>query len=517
MKESKNLGQRANPLFFVYPLYLGTRYRQIGVHSHWHRVGCSITLGLGLALAFVTQATGFEEFIPTNPESYLAPTPYAPEPDPADSYTDPGYDDPNYPEPAYEEPGFAPDYAEPAYSEEPIDTAVPLVPAPSAPLNIPQSEAQSPANSPLTNPDSANLYIDATDYSIGATGSYESPATVIFSERSTGCETVVGLGDDVSGLCASTPPGVATGNGLVPPGSDGNPIYNQLGVFGSNNPQNVYNGADSTYGSVGNWADSGSGFSGGSSGQIPIARLGGSGISPMTGSGLAYYNRTKRPPALAGNGDTSLLFPLSIPAPITSLFGWRQHPVLGYGRFHTGIDVGADTGTPVVASYSGQVSIADWLGGYGLAVVLDHGGKSQETLYGHLSELFVKSGEQVKQGEVIGRVGSTGMSTGPHLHFELRRLTDQGWVAINPQNQIEFALAGLLKVLKVAEVPSASFIATLPDKIKDAETGVPQLPPLPPGMDIMVPQLEPPTTNFGFKEDLELRAKQQPNTSQIPD
>ncbi|WRH69149.1 MAG: M23 family metallopeptidase [Planktothrix sp. GU0601_MAG3] len=172
----------------------------------------------------------------------------------------------------------------------------------------------------------------------------------------------------------------------------------------------------------------------------------------MSNSGLTYYNRTQRPAAVRGNGNTSVLFPLTIPSPITSLFGWRQHPVLGYGRFHTGIDLGADEGTPVVASYSGQVSVADWLGGYGMAVVLNHSEKSQETLYGHLSELFVKPGELVKQGEVIGRVGSTGVSTGPHLHFELRKLTSQGWVAIDPRNDIEVGLAQLLNTMKVAQV-----------------------------------------------------------------
>ncbi|MBS0017639.1 MAG: M23 family metallopeptidase, partial [Arthrospira sp. SH-MAG29] len=242
--------------------------------------------------------------------------------------------------------------------------------------------------------------------------------------------------------------------------------------------------------------------------QVPVAGLspvqvGPISMSAMSNSGMSYYNRTMRPPKLPGNSDTHLLFPLSIPAPITSLFGWRQHPVLGIGRFHTGIDFGADTGTPVVASYSGEVTLADWLGGYGLTVVLNHPKKSQETLYAHLSELFVKPGEFVEQGEVIGRVGSTGMSTGPHLHFELRKLTNEGWVALDPQLQIEFALAQLINTLRVAEVPAEEFIAALPNQTKNWETGLPQLPPLPPGMDIIVPNLEPPTINFGFKENIE--------------
>ncbi|NDG01513.1 MAG: M23 family metallopeptidase, partial [Synechococcaceae bacterium WBB_32_011] len=73
-------------------------------------------------------------------------------------------------------------------------------------------------------------------------------------------------------------------------------------------------------------------------------------------------------------------------------------------------------------------------GGYGIAVELEHRNPQRRTLYGHLSELFVQTGEEVRQGEVIGRVGSTGLSTGPHLHFELRRPDAGGWVAVNPGN-----------------------------------------------------------------------------------
>jgi murein DD-endopeptidase MepM/ murein hydrolase activator NlpD len=98
-------------------------------------------------------------------------------------------------------------------------------------------------------------------------------------------------------------------------------------------------------------------------------------------------------------------------------------------------------GTPVLAAYAGQVAIADWLGGYGLTVVLEHAEGTAETLYGHLSELFVKEGEKVKQGDVIGLVGSTGNSTGPHLHFELRELTREGWLAMDPGTQLEYAMA----------------------------------------------------------------------------
>ncbi|MEG4066957.1 peptidoglycan DD-metalloendopeptidase family protein [Microcoleus sp. Pol11C2] len=217
-------------------------------------------------------------------------------------------------------------------------------------------------------------------------------------------------------------------------------------------------------------------------------------VSSGSNTGFAYYNLTPRPAGLPGNGNTSLLFPLSIASAITSPFGWRTHPVMGYGRFHTGTDLGAPMGTPVLAAYAGQVAIADWLGGYGLTVVLNHNKKSQETLYAHLSELFVKPGEWVKQGETIGRVGSTGMSTGPHLHFEVRQMTDQGWVAIDPGSQLEFALAkmiGSLETAKVPQMPKMVEIQTA-NSLKDLENDLPQLPPLPLGMDIEVHNLQPP-------------------------
>jgi murein DD-endopeptidase MepM/ murein hydrolase activator NlpD len=145
------------------------------------------------------------------------------------------------------------------------------------------------------------------------------------------------------------------------------------------------------------------------------------------------------------------MFPLTIPAAITSIFGWRIHPITGNHRFHSGTDLGAPLGTPVLAAYAGNVAIANFLGGYGLTVVLDHNEFTQQTLYGHLSETFVQPGEWVEQGTVIGRVGSTGNSTGPHLHFETRQLTPEGWVATDPGAQLESSLAHLVEALRVAE------------------------------------------------------------------
>ena len=106
-------------------------------------------------------------------------------------------------------------------------------------------------------------------------------------------------------------------------------------------------------------------------------------------------------------------------APIVSGFGNRVHPVYGTVRMHTGVDLGASTGTAIRAAGSGVVVTAASMGGYGMATVIDHGG-SLATLYGHQSSIGVSEGQEVTQGQVIGRVGCTGTCTGPHLHFEVR-------------------------------------------------------------------------------------------------
>ncbi|MEH2155711.1 murein hydrolase activator EnvC family protein [Nostoc sp.] len=107
-------------------------------------------------------------------------------------------------------------------------------------------------------------------------------------------------------------------------------------------------------------------------------------------------------------------------APTSSPFGWRMHPILGYRRFHAGLDFAASYGSKIRAADSGTVIFAGWYGGYGRAVIIDHG-KGITTLYGHTSELYVTEGQTVERGQAIGAVGSTGFSTGPHLHFEVRR------------------------------------------------------------------------------------------------
>jgi murein DD-endopeptidase MepM/ murein hydrolase activator NlpD len=151
-----------------------------------------------------------------------------------------------------------------------------------------------------------------------------------------------------------------------------------------------------------------------------------------------------------GEAATQLIYPLSSPAPTTSSFGWRTHPITGSRRFHSGVDIGAPMGAPVVAAGTGIVMSSGWLGGYGKAIVIQHNGV-QQTLYGHLSEVFVQPGQRIEQGTVIGRVGSTGNSTGPHLHFETKVATADGWIAVDPGDDIKYALDNLRRVAPFAQ------------------------------------------------------------------
>jgi murein DD-endopeptidase MepM/ murein hydrolase activator NlpD len=118
-----------------------------------------------------------------------------------------------------------------------------------------------------------------------------------------------------------------------------------------------------------------------------------------------------------GTGSGSLSWPVS--GPVTSPFGWRIHPILGYKKFHTGIDIGVGYGVPIHSAAAGTVIYATWMGGYGNVIIVDHG-NGLSTLYAHQSSLAVGSGARVARGQTIGYVGSTGFSTGPHLHFEVR-------------------------------------------------------------------------------------------------
>ncbi|WP_375383068.1 M23 family metallopeptidase [uncultured Sphingomonas sp.] len=130
---------------------------------------------------------------------------------------------------------------------------------------------------------------------------------------------------------------------------------------------------------------------------------------------------------------------------ITSGFGMRFHPILGFSRMHKGIDISAPVGTPVFAVIDGTVLSARWSGGYGNFIRLAHGG-GMTSGYGHLSRIAVQAGQAVRRGQIIGYVGSTGLSTGPHLHWEIAR----GGVMVNP---LQIAQAGIA-TLGVTAMPA---------------------------------------------------------------
>ena len=120
----------------------------------------------------------------------------------------------------------------------------------------------------------------------------------------------------------------------------------------------------------------------------------------------------------SANASGSFLWPVASYVYVSSRFGLRVHPITGEKKSHTGIDIASNQGTAVYASDGGTVTLAGWNGGYGNCIMIDHG-NGYVTLYGHLSSISVSVGQTVSQGATIGAVGSTGNSTGPHLHFEV--------------------------------------------------------------------------------------------------
>lgn len=296
----------------------------------------------------------------------------------------------------------------PAVKEQPA-----IAPAPTAPISAPTSiEIKSennfksaPANNSVgissnsREPIQVNIETTSNSSSKAATRRSQ-PVEIVLENRSSGCQTKASdLAGRSANLCA---PEVAI------------------------NKQNYYQNGNVLYAAA----------SGDTS--LQVRRLTPEEIAAMS---------------LPSNGDKQMLFPLLVPSTISSLFGSRVHPVTGQVRFHQGTDLAAAEGTPVVAAFSGRVEIAGWLGGYGLIVVISHG-DTHETRYAHLSEVLVKSGQEVKQGTVIGLVGSTGLATGSHLHFEIWKKMQEGLVAIDPTPQLMLAMEQLQKYL--AQSPKSS-------------------------------------------------------------
>lgn len=150
----------------------------------------------------------------------------------------------------------------------------------------------------------------------------------------------------------------------------------------------------------------------------------------------SYGNATQIiPPIFFAAGG----YPLPFRVEVTSNYGWRINPVTGEYAFHSGIDLGAPLGTPTLATAAGVVQFAGWAGGYGNLIELSHGGFGSR--YAHLHTIQVIAGQRVKQGQQIGLVGSTGRSTGPHLHFELLAPGGDGWITFDPASYLSRMVA----------------------------------------------------------------------------
>ncbi|NRB07059.1 MAG: peptidoglycan DD-metalloendopeptidase family protein [Richelia sp.] len=351
--------------------------------------------------------------------------------------------------------------------------------------------------------DSNNAYIDPTDYSSATKRNYQASNAVIITERGTGCQAVLAQGQSLnSKVCVAAPVNKPNGQNLAnsqnkatatkapgwliksqnysiakasPARAKTNNNRNRRRQWSSNRivaaavsnrwKQNQTATSVTKISTRTNrFIPSPNNFNPTQVSSTPIAPKGGMLAPPVTADNLVP--RTSKVaydiplasllpkiaygiPNIPYSNGNGFIFPVSVPSPITSFFGWRKHPITGNRRFHTGTDIGAAMGTPILAAETGTVEVADWIGGYGMTVILNHG-STQQTLYGHMSEILVQPGQKVERGMVIGRVGSTGNSTGPHLHFEVRQLTAKGWVATNPNAHLESGLQQLMQSLQTA-------------------------------------------------------------------
>ncbi len=355
------------------------------------------------------------------------------------------------PEPTAYEPEWTPEPT--TYQSEVIDDAAVPVVIEAAPLSYSAQDLMPASES------GGDSYIDAsTDFEMAAPEAIaaESPA-VIVSERSTGCEAVIENGAVIDAVCGSAAAAAPVATEPEPVDMTAPTASQPIPAWSVENYQPVA-GSQS--------ADAGD----------RAVESAPPGVGGTTASGRSYFN-ARKPLGLPGNGNVSLLYPLAIPAQITSHFGWRLHPIYGEWRLHSGTDIAAATGTHVLAALGGRVAIANFLGGYGLTVVIEHNNGTQETLYAHLSQIFVQPGDEVAQGTVIGNVGSTGNSTGPHLHFELRQQTEEGWVAVDAGAQLEYALARLIQSWETASAtPYTGGGFPLAEKLPAPELSAEELP-----------------------------------------
>ncbi|WP_028082841.1 M23 family metallopeptidase [Dolichospermum circinale] len=354
--------------------------------------------------------------------------------------------------------------------------------------------------------DNNNNYIDPTEYKNPDTGNYQSPSSVVVTERSRGCRTILAAGacgktiqnHPVAKFQRSSPTWLKKSATAKLPTvfsvkkSPWSPI-----TVNNNQQKNIAENLPNSHSQISwtrnNWHSRAiknrtytANYTGNtkaayhgrpflpSPGEFSTTIVSANPIAPPVGSlpapvmegnvapraSMVSYNFSlasvlpevpyTNTIAYRGGSGSGMIFPLAIAAPITSLFGWRVHPITGDSRFHTGTDLGAPTGTPILAAAKGQVETANWVSGYGLTVIINHA-SAQQTLYGHMSEILVQPGQWVEPGTVLGLVGNTGNSTGPHLHFEVRHLTQNGWVAVDPGVQLAGGISQLIQSQRIAQ------------------------------------------------------------------
>lgn len=329
---------------------------------------------------------------------------------------------------------------EPALAEKKVKLSAPRISVTQPPVQQPQANFVK------------NSYIDQTNYNTGNPEPRIKPSTVVITERSTGCQTVVSGSAVAGGGCAMVSvkkPSVKTEGLAINSNSNSannntrqiritRRDLNQVALVGHTKPYPVTRARHYSARTIQNAPNVVY------SNSISTAPLN---VNPP------QYSRAPRQlvEQALQYGNTSLIFPLSIPASISSAFGWRIHPISGTQRMHSGTDLAAPMRTPVLAAYPGEVATAESLGGYGLTVILRHLDGSQESRYAHLSQIFVQPGQWVEQGAVIGLVGSTGFSTGPHLHFEWRHKTEQGWIAVDAGLHLQMAVENMIRALQSAQ------------------------------------------------------------------
>lgn len=180
--------------------------------------------------------------------------------------------------------------------------------------------------------------------------------------------------------------------------------------------------------------------------------------------------------------DTHFYYPLPEVVEVTSPFGWRTHPIYGDRRLHAGEDLGAPEGMPVLSAHSGYVRYADWGDGYGNMIIVEYADGKYQTLYAHLSEIFVREGEAVRARQVIGKVGSTGGVTGAHLHFELLHKSGNDFEPVSPSAQIKAVEA---------------YVAAKPSEPGESSNAAPQL-----QADVPQNDTEPPIASSESSTDL---------------